>query len=125
VRQVLAEVGAEAVPVVDVLNKCDRVEPEERARLRRGHQTALLVSALDGEGQAGLLDAITARLALDTQRVTFEYDSRSAEDQRQIAALYRHARVLHHLTTNGRTAIVADVPRRLLPRLEARQGLEP
>ena len=39
-----------------------------------------------------------------------------------MAALYRHARVLHHLTTDGRTAIVADVPRRLRPRFEARRG---
>ncbi len=125
VRQVLAEVGAEMVPVVDVFNKCDQIEPEELARLRRGYPTALLVSARSGEGQADLLDAITARLALDTQRVTFEFDTGSAEGQQQIAALYRHARVVHHLTTNGRTAIVADVPRRQLPRLEARQGQEP
>jgi len=124
VRDVLSEVGAELVPVVDVFNKCDQIGPDERARLRRGHPTALLVSALSGEGQADLLDAITARLALDTERVTFEYDTGSAEDQRQIASVYRHARVVHHLTTNGRTAIVADVPRRLLPRLEARQDLD-
>ena len=125
VRQVLGEVGAETVPVVDVYNKCDLIERDELARLRRAHPTAILASARSGEGQAELLDAMTARLALDTQRVTFEYDTGSAEDQQQIAALYRHARVVHHLTTDGRTAIVADVPRRLLPRLEGRQGLEP
>ena len=122
VRQVLAEVGAEMVPAVDVFNKCDRVEPDDLARLRRAHPTALFVSALKGEGRADLLDSITARLALDTQRMTFEFDTGSAEGQQQMAALYRHARVLHHRTTDGRTAIVADVPRRLRPRFE-RLGL--
>jgi GTP-binding protein HflX len=120
VRQVLEEVGAEAVPSIEVFNKCDRLEAVELARLRRAHPMAMFVSALDGEGRPGLLDAITSRLALDTQRVTFEFDGEDLADQRRIASLYRHTRVLHHLTTSGRTAIVADVPRRLLSRFDER-----
>jgi len=83
------------------------------------------VSALRGEGRADLLDAMTAQLALDTRRVTFEFDPDSAPDRLRIAALYRHARIVRHLTTDGRVAIEADVPRRLLDRFETRDALTP
>ena len=122
VRAVLAEVGAEQVPIVEVFNKCDLVEAVELERLRRAHPGAMFVSALRGEGRAALLDAMTSRLALDTRRVTFEFDSRSEPDRQRIAALYRHAHVVRHLTTDWRVAIEADVPRRLLDRLEAGQA---
>ena len=34
VRQVLAEVGATDVPLLEVYNKCDALTPDERRRLR-------------------------------------------------------------------------------------------
>ena len=48
VRSVLAEVGADRVPLVDVFNKCDRLDPGERARIRALYPGALCVSARDG-----------------------------------------------------------------------------
>ena len=39
------------------------------------------------------------RLELDTRRVTLEFDSDSAEDRERIARVYRHARVVSHVTT--------------------------
>jgi GTP-binding protein HflX len=118
VRSVLAEVDAESVMMLDVFNKCDLVDPIEVERLRMAHPAALFVSARSGEGRADLVDAITARLALDTQRVTLEFDGTSELDRRRIASLYRHARILRHLTTNGRISIEADVPRRVLDRID-------
>src|SRR6476661_7295316 len=45
VHSVLAEVGADRVPSIDVFNKCDRLEAGERARLAAIHPNALCVSA--------------------------------------------------------------------------------
>jgi GTPase len=59
VESVLAEIGAAEVPRILVLNKADRVEPEERARLALEEPDAVVVSALTGEG----LDVLLARLA--------------------------------------------------------------
>jgi GTP-binding protein HflX len=118
VRSVLAEVDAESVLMLDIFNKCDLVDPIEVARLRVTHPSAVFVSARSGEGRADLVDAVAARLALDTRRVTLEFDGNSERDRGRIATLYRHARIVRHLTTNGRVSIEADVPRRVLERLD-------
>ena len=56
VRSVLAEVGAETVPSLEVFNKLDKLEAGERARLLAIHSGAIALSALTGEGRrAGLL----------------------------------------------------------------------
>jgi len=66
-----------------------------------------------------IIEAIAERLELDTRRVTFDFDSESAEDRERIARVYRHARVVSHVTSDGRVAIEADVPRRVLERVRA------
>ena len=66
-----------------------------------------------------MIDVIAEKLELDTRRVTLEFDSESAEDRETIARVYRHARVLSHVTNGGRVAIEADVPRRVLGRVKA------
>ena len=119
VRRVLEEVGAEHVPCVDVFNKCDRLDAAEHERLERSQPEGCLVSALSGTGRGELVDTITARLALDMHRVILEFDSAREEDRRQIGRLYRHGRVLRHLTVNGQVSIEAEVPGRLLRRFEA------
>jgi GTP-binding protein HflX len=116
VRTVLAEVGADQVPVVEVFNKCDLLEAAERAHLAAD---ALCVSALTGEGRAELIAAIEVRLALDTARVTLEFDSTADGDREQIAYLYRVGRILRHVSSNGHVAIEAEVPRRMLGRFRA------
>ena len=115
VRAVLAEVGAEQVPCVDVFNKCDRLTRDERARLRAVHPSALCVSALNGDGREDVIAAMEARLALDTAHVTMEFDT-GDEDRERIASLYRLGRILRHVSTNGRVSIEAEVPRRVLDR---------
>lgn len=117
VRRVLDEVGAANVATMDVFNKCDLVEPAEAERLRRSHPEALCISALKGSGRKEMIEAMAGKLELDTRRVRLEFDSDSAEDREKIARLYRHAHVVSHVTDNGRIAIEADVPRRVLGRL--------
>ena len=117
VRQVLEEVGAVNLPLLDVYNKCDALTFDERRRLQDQDPSALCVSALNGQGIDELVETMTSRLALDVQRVTLTFDADSASDRDRIARVYRHARVALHETRDGQVSIVADVPRRLLGRL--------
>jgi GTPase len=119
VLHVLHEVGAEDVARLDVYNKCDLIEPDERRRLQERDPAALCISALDGQGLAELIETVASRLALDVRRMTLTFDPGQASDLERIARVYRHARVLEHETRDGRISIVADVPRRLVARLEA------
>jgi GTP-binding protein HflX len=117
VRRVLEEVGAADVPFIEVYNKIDAITPDERRRLRAADPAAALISATSGEGVEELLQMIASRLALDTRRITITFDSDKEFDRQQIVRLYRVARVLSHVATNGRVVIEADVPRRFIERL--------
>jgi GTP-binding protein HflX len=117
VARVLEEVGATEVPVIDVYNKVDAITTDERRRLRAADPSAAVVSALTGEGIEELLQMLAARLALDTRRVTIAFDSAKEFDRQQISRLYRVARIVSHVATNGRVVIEADVPRRFIERL--------
>jgi GTP-binding protein HflX len=117
VRRVLDEVGAAEVPVIDVYNKIDAISPDERRRLQEADPAAALVSARTGEGLEDLLQMVAARVALDTRRITITFDSGKAFDREQVSRLYRIARVISHVATNGRIVIEADVPRRFIERL--------
>jgi len=75
------------------------------------------VSARTGEGIGGLLQMVASRVALDTRRITITFDSSKEFDRQQISRLYRVARVISHVATNGRVVIEADVPRRFIERL--------
>jgi GTP-binding protein HflX len=117
VRQVLAEVGAQDVPVLLVLNKSDRLDPTDRKRLLAEHPGAAVVSALTGEGVDALTAAVAARLSLDIERVTLEFDIGREADRARIAWLYRIARVLSHRTEGTHAALEVNVARRWLDRL--------
>ena len=103
--------------MVDVYNKVDAITVDERRRLRAADPAAAVLSARTGEGVDELLQMVAARLALDTRRITITFDSNKDFDRQQIARLYRVARVLSHVATNGRVVIEADVPRRFIERL--------
>jgi GTP-binding protein HflX len=117
VHSVLEEVGASHVPAVAVYNKIDMITADERRRLREGDPSAAVISATLGTGVAELLQMIASRLALDTRRVTITFDSGKEFDRQQIGRLYRVARVISHVATNGKVVIEADVPRRFIERL--------
>jgi GTP-binding protein HflX len=116
VRAVLAEVGADRVPAIDVFNKCDRLEAGERARLSALHPNALCVSALTGQGREDVIAAMETRLGLDTATITFEFDPHDPADRAHIAELYRLAHVRRHVATDDSVTIEADLPRRLADR---------
>ncbi|HJR58996.1 MAG TPA: GTPase HflX [Vicinamibacterales bacterium] len=117
VRSVLAEVGAERVPVVEVFNKCDQLEAAERARVQAVYPGALCVSALTGEGREELIAVLEGRLALDTTVARFDFASGDEGDRKRIADLYRVGRIRSHVATDGRISIEAEVPRRVVERL--------
>ena len=119
VRRVLEEVGARDVPMVEIYNKIDRLEPAERRRIQTADPAAVLISAQEGTGVDDLLQVLASRLALDTRRITIAFDTDKEFDRQQIARLYRMARVVSHVATNGRVVIEADVPRRFIERLTA------
>ena len=71
-----------------------------------------------------LLQMVAARVALDTRRITITFDSGKAFDREQVSRLYRVARVISHVATNGRIVIEADVPRRFIERLTSTESHE-
>jgi GTP-binding protein HflX len=117
VKRVLDEVGALDVPAIEVYNKTDATTPDEQRRLREGDPACALISAKTGAGVDELLQMVASRLALDTRRITITFDSGKEFDRQQIARMYRVARVISHVATNGRVVIEADVPRRFIERL--------
>jgi GTP-binding protein HflX len=118
VRQVLEEVHATNVPLVEVYNKCDALTADERRRLEEQNPAALCISALTRQGIDELVEAVASRLALDVRRITLVFDPDDPADRERIARLYRHGRVLTHETRDGRVSIEADVPRRLASQLD-------
>ncbi len=62
VREVFAEIGADKVPELVVINKADVADPMVLARLRQREPHSVVVSARTGEGVADALAAIEADL---------------------------------------------------------------
>jgi GTPase len=85
VSSVLAEIGADDIPVELVLNKVDRLDPLARRRIEHAYPRALTISASSGEG----LDDLKARIAelfsdrFEDVRLLVPY-----ADGRALAALY-------------------------------------
>jgi GTPase len=121
VQSVLAEVGADRVPAIDVFNKCDRLDAGERGRLTATQPHALCVSALTGAGREDVIAAMETRLGLDTATVVFEFNPHDHADREQISELYRVARVRRHVATDDSVTIEADLPRRLAARFHKEQ----
>ena len=124
VRSVLAEVGAERVPVVEVFNKCDRLDAGERARVRAVYPGALCVSARTGEGREDLIAVMESRLALETSLVRFDFKSDQEADRQRIAQLYRVGKIRSHVATDGHVTIEAEVPRRMVSWLQSGQKVD-
>jgi GTPase len=121
VASVLEEVGADEVPMLEVYNKCDRLTAIEIERLQGLNPEAVCIAALTREGVDELIETIASRLALDVRRVTLTLDRNAPDTAERIAQLYRHARVTLHEVRDDVVSIVADVPRRLLSRIDAAQ----
>ncbi len=69
VEDVLAEIGAEEAPRLLVLGKADLIDADRRAELANRHPDAALVSAVTGEGLAGLIERIEVEFARTLREV--------------------------------------------------------
>jgi len=118
VTRVLEEVGATEVARVDVFNKIDRLSTDEKRRLREGDPSAVLISAATGAGCDDLIDMVAAKVALDQQRVTLEFDLSSETDKERLSWLYRHGQVHSQVMRGDHAVLEAEVPRRLLDRVQ-------
>jgi len=113
VEAVLGEIGAGDRPRVLVLNKSDRTPPERLRALADARDGAVVVSALAGEGLAGLLEAAAARLDLEPRRVRLRFD---AADRRGVSGVYASALVLGHEVEDGHVVLEAEMSGRALQR---------
>jgi GTP-binding protein HflX len=111
VRRVLGEIGAGRIPEVLALNNIDRVPGSARARLARRFPGSVQLSALTGEGEEGLLDALAERLPHPPVEVALLVPF-GREDV--TARLYREAEVLSTRTDTTGTIVRARVGLRLL-----------
>ena len=109
------------MPAIEVFNKCDRLDAGERARLQALYPGALCVSALRGDGRDELIAAMEAHLALDTTDRPARSSSQATSGSAQV---YRLGRILSHVASDGHVSIEAEVPRRVLPRLQSPARLE-
>ncbi|MCR8907455.1 GTPase HflX [Thermophilibacter sp. ET337] len=66
VRSVLAEIGADKIRCVTVLNKCDLVDAEQLRAALLEHPDAQVISAREGTGVRGLLYRIAKEAASDS-----------------------------------------------------------
>jgi GTP-binding protein HflX len=114
VRTVLHDIGASAIPEVLALNKIDRIEGSERARLARRFPGSSQVSAITGEGADGLLEAVEAAIPRPPVDVTLLVPY-GREDI--TASLYREAEVLSTDLEDDGTRVHARVDLRQLARV--------
>jgi GTP-binding protein HflX len=107
-REVLREIGADAVPSRLLLNKIDRVGEADRATLREKHPDAILLSAKSPEDIAALRETIIAffESSMVEDQLVLPYAK-----QRLLSEVYEHARVLSEdYDTTGRIMKVRGLP---------------
>src|SRR3954447_13259820 len=71
VREVFAEIGADKVPEIIVVNKADAADPLVLARVRQREPHAVVVSATTGEG----IDRVLAMVEADLPRPGVEFEA--------------------------------------------------
>jgi len=116
VREVLADIGAQHVPEIVVINKADAADPEVLARLQRREPHSIVVSARTGEGIEKLLGMIEH----DLPRSAVEVDVVVPYDRGDLVArAHKDGEVLglDHIETG--TRLKARVPQSLATELEA------
>jgi len=107
VDDVLADLDASEIPKITVFNKADAIEPATRAALVQKTPSAILTSALTGEGSAELLGSISAVVS-ETGTVTIRIPAQSGE---LLAALYRDGTVLSRRLEDDRLILRVRLPR--------------
>jgi GTP-binding protein HflX len=115
VRKVLAELGLEETPRLQVFNKIDRLELDARRRLVNSSR-AVFVSALTGEGLEALRARLDDLLPGDRPvRVSLRF---SSADGRRRALVHERGRVLAEEFRDGKVCIEAELPASVAQELE-------
>ena len=115
VRKVLADIDAQNIPELVVINKADAADPYVINRLKLNEKNSIAISALTGDGIDELVAMIEAQLPhpqLDI-KATIPYDQGDL-----LARAYREGNVLSRTDTEVGTVIVAKVPQPLANVLE-------
>ena len=128
VIRVLAELGLEdriQTDVIDVLNKLDLLDHEQRAGLASqgkggGGDKWVAASALTGEGLDALIGLIDARLAATRRVVEVRVP---CADGATLAWLYRHGEVLHRIDDGDETRLQVGLTPADTGRLGRRPGI--
>ena len=115
VRAVLREIGADAVPELLVVNKCDIADDGVVADLLARRRDAVAVSAASGVGLSALLDRIGARLRelVPVIELLVPYERGDV-----VAALHREGEVLIEVHGEAGTRLRARLPHLDLARFE-------
>ncbi|HWU53857.1 MAG TPA: GTPase HflX [Rhizomicrobium sp.] len=118
VLQVLDELGADR-PMLEVLNKIDLLEPEQRQGLlsHNGRRPAIAVSALTGDGVPDLLATLERAVTRDNITVSLKLD---AADGSALAFAYRHAQVLERHDRGAKISLSLRIHPDDLGRFESR-----
>jgi GTP-binding protein HflX len=122
VDKILRELGVDGRPRLRVLNKMDRLTPEERRAMTNGAERSsgacgapVLVSALTGEGIEELIRRVDAEMPIDPL-VTLSVRLPLAEG-RTLAMIYALGRVLHSEIEDSHMRLDAEVPASIAKRL--------
>lgn len=107
VEDVLDEIGAGEVPTLLVLNKCDLLDDEDRAGLRRRHPGAIMTSARTGEGVDDLRDRLLATARARWERVELNVPYARGD---VVSAVYAAGREVHQDAGPEGTVIRALMP---------------
>jgi GTP-binding protein HflX len=124
VDKILRELGVDGRPRLRVLNKMDRLAPEDRKAITNGAQRStgsapLLVSALTGEGIEELLRRMDAEMPTDPV-VTVSIRLPLAEG-RTLAMIHALGRVLHSEIDDSHMRLDAEVPVSIVKRLRLKE----
>jgi len=121
VRSVLAEIGAEAVPVLPVFNKVDLVaEPAELRRAQADFPGAAAVSALKGEGLDALRATVAERMLAGAEEVEVLL---SPADGKAQAFISRHGRISESAAEGDALRLRARLMREQVGRLAQMPGV--
>jgi GTPase len=119
VEKILKELGVADRPRLHVLNKIDRLTPEEAASVNSNHNSSR-VSGLTGEGLEALLSRIDEAMPVDP--VLHLNFTLPLSNGRAIALVHALGRVLHSEVQDSAMAIEAEIPESVARQL--RIGLE-
>ena len=120
VDKILRELGVDGRPKLRVLNKVDRLSPEERKVItnaveRNACGAPVLVSALTGEGIEELLRRVDAEILIDP--VESHSIRLPLAEGRTLAMIHALGRVLHSEIDDSHMRLDAEVPASIAKRL--------